>query len=551
MLKSLRVQNYALIQQLEIEFEKDFSTLTGETGAGKSILLGALSLVLGSRADSSSISIQSDKCIVEAIFDIHSYNLESFFKENDLDFENETLIRREILNNGKSRAFVNDTPVNLPVLKDLATKLIDIHSQHENLELNSNAFQLNVLDSAAKTKEIVAQYKNLFKRYKEELQLIENLKEEARKAEADFDYNLFQLNQLSEVKLEEINLPGLESELQIINNAEEIQQNLGICFSYLSEGEINLLDQLKASKQSLERIKNYYPKADNFIQRIESAFIDLKDISSDIEQSVSNLEFNPEQAAALKETLDHIYSLLHKHKVESISELIERKNFYQQKVSTRESFQIELTILEKKNTQTTGELQKLAKQLTEKRKQATKVFTQRIVTQLAGLGMPHAAFEVEVTTEEAFNDSGCDRISFLFSANKNQPVQNISKIASGGEISRLMLSIKAILSENTALPTIIFDEIDSGVSGEIADKMADIMKQMAANMQVISITHLPQIAARGMNHYKVFKIESNHTVSTHIQKLNAEERVVEIARMLSGKDISKEAIENAKTLILS
>jgi DNA repair protein RecN (Recombination protein N) len=551
MLKSLRVQNYALIQQLEIEFEKDFSTLTGETGAGKSILLGALSLVLGSRADSSSISIQSDKCIVEAIFDIHSYNLESFFNENDLDFENETLIRREILNTGKSRAFVNDTPVNLPVLKDLATKLIDIHSQHENLELNSNAFQLKVLDSAAKTKEILAVYKNLYKEYKGELQQIEKLKEEAQKAETDYDYNLFQLNQLNEIKLEDIDLEGLESELTILNNAEEIQQNLGVCFSYLSEGEINLLDQLKASKQSLERIKSYYPMAENFIQRIDSAFIDLKDISSEIEQSISSLEYNPERAIELKEMVDSIYTLLHKHKAETINELLERKKSFQEKVNTRELYTLEIEHLEKKHTQTTFELTTIASQLTDKRNQATQVFTERIVAQLSGLGMPHAAFKVEVSTEEAFNDSGCDRVSFLFSANKNQLVQNISKIASGGEISRLMLSIKAILSENTALPTIIFDEIDSGVSGEIADKMADIMKQMAANMQVISITHLPQIAARGMNHYKVFKIESNHTVSTHIQLLNPDERVVEIARMLSGKDISKEAIENAKTLILS
>lgn len=551
MLKSLKVKNYALIQDLHIDFEDDFSTLTGETGAGKSILLGALSLVLGTRADSTALSNTDDKCVVEAVFRIEKYGLNNFFKQNDLDYEQETIIRREILNSGKSRAFINDTPVNLQLLKDLSGQLIDVHSQHENLELNNSRFQLRVLDALAKNQEVLQSYLEVYQRHKKQKVAYDALLAESQQAAADYDYNLFQFNQLTELNLEGINQDELEQELEMLNNAEEIQQNLHQCFNLLSEGESNILDLLKQSKQSLERIKNYLAKAGEFSERIESAYIDLKDIASETELMAEKTEYNPERALEVKEKLDALYAAMQKHQADSVDDLIQLKNDLEQKITRKENYSIELKELEQLFAQSLEQMNKLAGDLSNRRKNASIQFTEFIENQLAELGMPHARFVVEVLPAEYFNENGKDLVSFLFSANKNMPAQNISKIASGGEISRLMLSIKALLSETTALPTIIFDEIDTGVSGEIADKMADIMKQMAQNMQVISITHLPQIAARGKQHYKVFKIEDNHSVSTQIQKLHGDDRIVEIAKMLSGKDISKQAIENAKSLILS
>ncbi len=551
MLKSLMVQNYALIQHLSIDFESDFSTMTGETGAGKSILLGALSLVLGSRADSTAINNQSDKCVVEAIFKIDSYQLHAFFEANNLDYQPETCIRREILNTGKSRAFINDTPVNLPQLKNLANKLIDIHSQHENLELNNSQFQLDVLDAVAKNQPLLANYKIEYQKYKEQINQLVKLKEAALIAETDYDYNLFQLEQLLSLRLDILDQNSIEQELQLLTNAEEIQQNLGLSFSILSEGENNALAQLKLTKQSLERIKSFFPKAEGYVERLEGAIIDLKDLASELEILANNVEYNPERAQMLKDQVDQLYSLMKKHQVTTVEELIHCQQLFQAKVASKESFANKIEALEKEHQKSKNSLFEMATLLSDNRKNAVPRFTHQILNQLADLGMPHAAFEVEITNDDELNEWGTNRVGFLFSANKNYPPLNISKIASGGEISRLMLSIKSILSQSVSLPTIIFDEIDTGVSGEMADKMADIMNQMAQKMQVISITHLPQIAARGKNHFKVFKIENNHTITTHIQKLDSDERIIEIARMLSGKDISKEAIENAKTLLAS
>jgi DNA repair protein RecN (Recombination protein N) len=551
MLKSLKVKNYALIQDLRIDFENDFSTLTGETGAGKSILLGALSLVLGARADSVALGNSDEKCVVEAEFWIKNYELSSFFHTHDLDYEPETIIRREILSNGKSRAFINDSPVNLQLLKDLSVQLIDIHSQHENLELNNNLFQLKVLDAIAQNKLQLELYTECFTNYKKQNQALFYLKDEAQKAEADYDYNLFQFNQLNDLNLEQLNQEELENELEVLSNTEEIQQNLGLSFSLLSEGEQNVLDLLKQSKQAFDRIKSYYKDAAKYAERIESAYIDLKDIAHETELHAETLEYNPERAAWVKLQLDQLYAQMQKHQVNTFEELLELKANFESKIQQKESFSIEIEALEKKLAETELKLDQLAAELSHRRREAIKGFTSYIEKQLHELGMPHARFVVAINPLEQFTENGKDRVSFMFSANKNQAEQNISKIASGGEISRLMLSIKALLSKSTSLPTIIFDEIDPGVSGEIADKMADMMKQMANNMQVISITHLPQIAARGKHHYKVYKTENAHSVSTQIQKLNADDRIVEIAKMLSGKDLTKEAIENAKTLMLS
>ncbi len=551
MLKRLKVQNYALIQSLDIEFNDDFSTLTGETGAGKSILLGALSLVLGARADSSTLNNNLDKCVVEGLFKIDNYRLKPFFKENDLDYEPETILRREISNTGKSRAFINDTPVTLNVLKDLAVQLIDIHSQHESLELNNNLFQLKVIDSVAQNASLLNDYKNTFEQYKYYKAELEELLELEQKATKDLDYNQFQYNQLNELNLGNLDQESLEKELEVLENAEIIKQNLSGCAAILSGEEINVLNQIKQVKQTLDRIKEVFPQADSMLERINSISIDLKDIAGEAEFSAEKIEFNPEKALQIKDTLNNLYDAYHKHQVETIADLIELEAKFKKLVDQQANVDFEIKETQKKLQETTNYLEKLGKQLSQQRKQATGSFTQNITHQLAELGMPYAVFNVAVESNSHFGPDGLDKVTFMFSANKNQPEQNISKIASGGEISRLMLSIKAILSESMALPTIIFDEIDTGVSGEIADKMATIMKKMAQNMQVISITHLPQIAARGKNHYKVYKKEDDRTVQTQITLLNQSERIEEIARLLSGRDISKEAIENAKTLIHS
>ena len=549
MLKKLKVQNYALIQNLDIEFDNDFSTLTGETGAGKSILLGALSLALGSRADSSSLQNNENKCIVEATFSIEKYNLKYFFDKHDLDYEPNTLIRREINTSGKSRAFINDTPTNLNTLKELAVKLIDVHSQHQSLELNDNNFQLQVIDSVAQNSTLLNSYKTTFKKYKSLNKELDELKQIAKITAADYDYNLFQFNQLNNLNLADIDQKALEDELKLLNNADIIQQNLSSCFSILSNTEFNTLDQLKTVKQALYSIKDFYTEAEGLINRIESITIELKDISQDTELSVEKIESNPNRAQQLKESLDSLYEVMHKHQADTIDELLILEQQFLEKTEKQTSVNEDIANTEAELSKVLLQLHNLADELSKKRSETILPFTKKITQQLSELGMAHAIFNVNIESNSHFNPDGKDKITFLFSANKNHPPQNIAKIASGGEISRLMLSIKSILSESILLPTIIFDEIDTGVSGEIADKMASIMKRMALNMQVISITHLPQIAAQGKNHYKIYKKEDSKTVQTKIVKLTDTERIDEIARLLSGKAISKEAIENAKTLI--
>ncbi len=551
MLKELKVQNYALIQNLDIEFNNDFSTLTGETGAGKSILLGALSLILGARTDTSALKNNQNKCIVEGVFQIEKYNLKNFFNINDIDYEPETLIRREINTSGKSRAFINDTPVNLNILKELTERLIDIHSQHESLLLNNNFYQLKVIDAVAQNNKLLNEYQTNYKQYKNYQKKLEELNKQAKTATDDYDYNLFQYNQLNSLKLDDLDQKSLENDLQTLNNAEDIQQNLSTCHNVLYNDELNAINQLNSVNQWLAKIKSFYGQADSLIDRIESITIDLKDIAQEIELSAEKVEFNPNRAQQIKETLDGLYSAMLKHKVDSIEDLLQLQQKFKNKLDTQSSVNTEIIELDKKLLETTDNLELLANKLSNKRNSAIAPFTKKITRHLTELGMPYAKFMVAIENNAHFQPEGKDSVTFMFSANKNHPEQNIAKIASGGEISRLMLSIKSILSESTALPTIIFDEIDTGVSGEIADKMASIMKQMAKNMQVISITHLPQIAARSKNHYKVFKQENGQIVQTKIIKLNKTQQVDEIARLLSGKDISKEAIENAKTLINS
>lgn len=549
MLLRIHIQNYALIDELTVDFADGFSTLTGETGAGKSILLGALMLALGNRADSSSLGNADQKCVVEATFNVKPYGLESIFESLDLDYQDETIIRRELLPNGKSRAFVNDTPVNLNNLKDLGCQLIDIHSQHENLELNNNQFQLKVVDAVAKNGDLLKQYSLTFNEYKRLCKELEDLKESARKMEADYDYNQFQYNQLAEFGPENVNQEEMENEFQTLSNVVEIQRNLGGAIYLLQDGEQNLLSNLAQIRQILQQTQRYFAKSEEYLKRLESVTIEMKDFTQELENDEQRLENQPERLEELRTRLDQLYSLLQKHQAQNVEELVEIKNNLEASLNKSSDCGLQIEKTEKLLAETTLKLDKLAKDLTDKRRKAIDPLCKQICSHLVGLGMPNAQMQISLTDTNQFTANGRDSVNFLFTANKNHELQNISKIASGGEISRLMLSIKAILSQSVALPTVIFDEIDTGVSGDIAHKMAELMCQMSEQMQVITITHLPQIAAKGKNQYRVSKHDVGNTTHTFVERLSATERIDEIARMLSGNAITNEARENAKILL--
>ena len=549
MLLRLHIQNYALIDQLTVDFTAGFSILTGETGAGKSILLGALALALGNRADTSAIGDAEKKCVVEATFNVKPYGLESVFADLDLDYQDETIIRREMLPNGKSRAFVNDTPVNVNNLKSLGYYLIDIHSQHENLELNNNQFQLRVVDAAAQNADLLNDYTETYRKYRKLQSELDALKDEARRMSADYDYNQFQYNQLAEFAPEKINQQEMEDEFQTLSNVVEIQQNLSAGVYLLQDGEQNLLSELSQLRQIVQQVKRYFPKAADYQQRLESVIIEMKDFAQEMERDAQQLENQPERLEYLRSKLDQLYGFLQKHQVADVEGLIRVKNELEAKLGKSGDYESRIEQTEKLLAETTERLKGLATQLTERRKKMLEPLSREICSHLTGLGMPNAQLRIDISAASQFTPTGCDCINFMFTANRNRELQNISKIASGGEISRLMLSIKAILSQSVALPTIIFDEIDTGVSGDIAHKMAELMSQMAEHMQVITITHLPQIAAKGNVQYRVVKRDVNGTTQTFVEQLSDSERVDEIARMLSGKDITNEARENAKSLL--
>ena len=549
MLLRLHIQNYALIDQLTVDFNEGFSTLTGETGAGKSILLGALALALGNRADTSAIGDAEKKCVVEATFNVKPYRLESVFADLDLDYQDETIVRRELLPNGKSRAFVNDTPVNVNNLKTLGQYLIDIHSQHENLELNNNQFQLRVVDAAAKNADLLNDYAETYRNYRKQQTELETLRDEARRLSADYDYNQFQYNQLAEFAPEKINQQEMEDEFQTLSNVVEIQQNLNAAVYLLQDGEQNLLSQLSQLRQTVQQVKRYFPKAADYLQRLESVIIEMKDFAQEMERDAQQLENQPERLEFLRSKLDQLYGLLQKHQVADVEGLVRIKNELEGKLGKSGNYELRIEQAEKLLAETTERLKGLASQLTERRTKMLEPLSCEICSHLTGLGMPNAQLRIDISESSQFTPTGCDCINFMFTANRNRELQNISKIASGGEISRLMLSIKAILSASVALPTIIFDEIDTGVSGDIAHKMAELMSQMAEHMQVITITHLPQIAAKGDVQYRVVKRDVNGTTQTFVEQLSDSERVDEVARMLSGKDITNEARENAKSLL--
>ncbi len=549
MLVSISIQNYALINQLSIDFTDGLSIITGETGAGKSILLGALGLVLGNRADVSTLKDTSKKCVVEAHLAISNYHLQDFFTSVDLDYEPQTILRREILPSGKSRAFVNDTPVKLSVLNELKSKLIDVHSQHQTLELSDTNFQFHIIDALAKNSEKLASYQQGLKQlhvYQRELQELETSQREANQ---QYDYNLHLYNELNEAKLIVDEQEELEEKLEKLNNVEEIQLNLSEAVHLATTDEIGIQTLLYTLENRLQKIAPYSKEYEEISNRITSIKIELDDIVSELEDATDSIDSNPVELEKLNDRLQLLYNLQKKHYVNSVAELLEIQKALSEKVDQVENAEEVINQKLKQIDEASRKLDEIANQISTSRKKILPNLKKELEQLLSDLGMPEARFSIELSTSDTFLSNGKDKLSFLFSANKGGSFGELKKVASGGELSRIMLAIKKILSENIQLPTIIFDEIDTGVSGEISNKIAKIMQEMSKQMQVITITHLPQIAAKGNQHYKVYKEDVAGVTTTNLKQLSEDERIVEIAEMLSGKKISESAITHAKELL--
>jgi len=549
LLTQLSIKNYALINELKIDFSSGLSIITGETGAGKSILLGALGLVLGNRADSSTLKDNSKKCIVEAKVSIANYNLREFFEEVDLDYEDHTIIRREILPSGKSRAFVNDTPVNLSILNDLRSNLIDVHSQHQTLSLSDTNFQFSVIDALAKNASKIENYKKGLIKLKNLKKQLEDLKTSQREANQQHDYNLHLFNELNDANLEIDEQEILEEKLEKLNNIEDIKINLSEALEISINEEIGLQTLLNTLENRLSKISSFSKEYKDLSDRITSVKIELDDIVSELEDENDNVEFNPNEAEELNDRLQLIYNLQKKHYVNSNKELLEIFEDLSNKIIAVESSEEVINQKESEIKEVEQKLNDLAEKISKARQKVIPTLQSALQSLLSDLGMQNARFSIKVNLKDSYFSNGKDELQFLFSANKGGSFGELKKVASGGELSRIMLAIKKILSENISLPTIIFDEIDTGVSGEISNKIAIIMQQMSKQMQVITITHLPQIAAKGNNHYKVYKEDINNTTTTNLRLLNPDERIVEIAEMLSGKEFSETAITHAKELL--
>ena len=540
MLRSLYIQNYALIEKLDIGFEPGFSVITGETGAGKSIILGAIGLLLGQRADVKSIRTNATKCIIEARFDISRYNLRPFFEENELDYEDECILRRELYASGKSRAFINDSPAPLAQMKELGEQLIDVHSQHQNLLLNTEGFQLNVLDLLAHDDAILTAYQSAYKAWKQAQGDLDKLMEKIARDKSDEDYIRFQWQQLDEARLATGEQEALEQETEMLSHAEDIKAGLYQADQLFNNDENGLLSGLKACCNTLQSLQAVYPAAEELANRLESSYIELKDIADEISDREERVEFNPARLAEANERLNLIYSLQQKHHVDTVDELMALHDDYATRLASISSSDEELETLRKQCEELHDQVLRQASVLTQARQEAAREVERQMAQRLIPLGMPNVRFAVEMGERKEPGPHGSDTVSFLFSANKNGTLQNISSVASGGEIARVMLSVKAMIAGAVKLPTIVFDEIDTGVSGEIASRMADIMQEMAENQrQVISITHLPQIASRGRTHYKVYKKDNETETNSHIRRLTDEERVEEIAHMLSGATLTE------------
>lgn len=552
MLQSIHIQNYALIDKLDIDFTPGFSVITGETGAGKSIILGAIGLLLGQRADVKAIKNGTSKCIVEARFCIASYGLEAFFQELDLEYDpEECILRREVYASGKSRAFINDSPASLNQMKALGEKLIDVHSQHQNLLLNKEGFQLNILDILAQDEKQLEAYKQVYRHYKDISNTLEELIIQAEKSRQDEDYLRFQLEQLEEASLHSGEQTELEQEAETLSHTEEIKANLYKAQQLIDGTEANgILSQTKDCQQALQNISNVYPSASEWVERLRSCYIELKDIAHDLAVAEEETEFNPERLDYVNERLNLIYNLQQKHRVTTIEALLELAENYRHQLNDISSFDERIAELNQQKEALYNKVLEQARQLTNLRTKSAHHIEEQMKKLLIPLGMPNVRFAVELTSRKEPDLNGLDNVTFLFSANKNGALQNVASVASGGEIARVMLSLKAMIAGAVKLPTIIFDEIDTGVSGSIAEKMALIMRDMGRqNRQVISITHLPQIAARGTTHYKVYKKDTETGTNSYIHRLTPEERVKEIAHMLSGSVLTEAALNNARALL--
>ena len=550
MLKHLYIKNFTLIDELNIDFFSGFSVITGETGAGKSIIVGAVGLLKGNRADIKSIKANRDKCIVEATFNISAYDMKNLFDEHDIDYdENECIIRRELNNNGKSRAFINDMPVPLTTMKAIGECLIDVHSQHQNLLLNQEDFQLNIIDIIAQSQKQLALYTQAYNHYREANKQLALFKEAIEKNNDNKDFMRFQLNELENMQIKEGELESIEQEVDLLGHAEEIKGALYDAYSNLSNDDSGVVNNLKAALKRVEDIVNVYPDLSDTSARMESCYIELKDIMQELGRKADDIEHDPQRLASLTERLDALNNILHKYHVTSESELLAIQADLSKQLSMIDNADEELAEMERKANELLQQCTNQAALLTQQRTKAIAEVEQKMLEKLVPLGIPNARFKVNIEPKPLSND-GCDKITFLFSANKSTDLQPVSLVASGGEIARVMLSLKALVSGAVKLPTIIFDEIDTGVSGSVAEKMAQIMYEMGQNnRQVISITHLPQIASIGSNHYKVLKEETAEGTTSTMTLLNMDERVEEIAKMLSGSNISQAAIDNAKMLL--
>ena len=549
MLQTLSISNYALIKSLHTEFTDGLSIITGETGAGKSILLGALGLVMGNRADLNSLKDNDKKCVIEAVFSVKEYNIQDFFEEQELDYEDETIVRREILPSGKSRAFVNDTPVRLSVLGELKAQLIDVHSQHKTAQLSEAGFQFQILDALAGNESILLQYKKELKLYKAVQKELDVLMQQQEAAKQEYAYNSHLFSELNEAEFVVGEQEELEEKLDKLNNIEAIKMALAEGLNLSTEEQFGIQNQLNSLSSSLQKITSYSAEYANFSERIDSLKIEFDDIVFELEKANENVDFDPNEIEGFNDRLQLIYSLQKKHMVETIDDLLSIKDSLEEKVNQVENSS---EILESKRQ----ELQNIQKKLTsfsekihKKRKKAIPSLTKQLEEVLSKLGMENATFKILLEKSASFYHNGFDNLSFLFSANKGSQYDELKKVASGGELSRIMLGVKLILSKYAKLPTIIFDEIDTGVSGEVSNKIADVMDEMGAYMQVITITHLPQIAAKGKNHYKVYKEDVDGVTTTFLKELTPEQRVTEVAEILGGKNISTSAIEHAKELL--
>ncbi|MDY5814604.1 MAG: DNA repair protein RecN [Bacteroides sp.] len=550
MLRSLYIQNYALIEKLDIDIEQGFSVITGETGAGKSIILGAIGLLLGQRADVKAIRQGADRCTIEAQFDIEGYNLRPLFEDNDWDYDSHCIIRRELQSSGKSRAFVNDTPASLAQLKELGERLIDVHSQHQNLLIKQENFQLNILDLLAQNEDLTLRYQSAYTQWTKTKDLLTKLQTLSAQSTADQDYLRYQLTQIDEAKLSAGEETQLEEEAELLAHAEDIKAGLYRAENLLMGDEGGSLTLLKDALNAIRALTRVYPQAEELSARMEATYIELKDLTHEISSSCESVEFNPRRLEEVNERLNLIYSLQQKHRVESVAEILKIAEDFRSRLDAIDSSDDRLNELTALLEQERKEVDSLASQLSEARSAAARQLEQDLTARLLPLGMPYARFQVELTRKPQPSASGIDTVNFLFSANKNGTLQNLSSVASGGEIARVMLSLKALIAGVTKLPTIIFDEIDTGVSGEIADRMAEVMKEMSGQgLQVISITHLPQIASQGNTHYKVYKQDNETETNSHIRRLSPAERVEEIAHMLSGATLTDAALQNAKALL--